>query len=235
MVLQDPLQGDPLDSFLNCDAASLDPRGLDGIKKAAVALAALHTSGVSAGRNRSIEKELLRFKKRAGKIGQVNPPLASEIIVLSDTLARWLDSLEKWEASITLVHGDCKPAQFLIHDNQVALIDFDHVGMADPAGDVGMFLATLQQSKVLNMVKNKGKTPPCSGWLPFIKEQFLDAYCTAGNYLASFKLRAYWYESVGLLRKAIRSFERSPLSGIAMALILEAKDILDLLPPPDAL
>lgn len=162
----------------------------------------------------------------------MNPALASEIIALSDSLARWLDLLEKWGAMITLVHGDCKPAQFLISDNQVALIDFDHCGMADPAVDVGTFLATLQQSNVLNIVKNHGRAPRCTVWLPGLKEQFLDAYCTAGKYPASFKLRAIWYESVGLLRKAIRSFERSPVSAVAMALVVEAQDILDLLPPP---
>ena len=162
----------------------------------------------------------------------MNAALCNEIVALADTLAKWLDSLEHWGAIITLVHGDCKPAQFLISDNQVALIDFDHCGMADPAGDAGTFLATLQQSKVLNTVKNHGKTPGCAGWLPGLKEQFLEAYCEAGTYPASFKLRAIWYESVGLLRKAIRSFERSPFSIVPMALIAEANNILDLLPPP---
>ena len=51
-----------MNSFIDCDAESLDPRGLAGALKAAAALAALHTSGLSAGRMRPIEKELARFK-----------------------------------------------------------------------------------------------------------------------------------------------------------------------------
>jgi hypothetical protein len=232
MMLQNPMEGEPLDMFIDCDAVTPDPRGLDGILQAATALAALHTSGMTAGRVRSIQKELARFKKRGEKISRVNPKLGEEIISLADTLMGWCDSLEQWGARITVVHGDCKPAQFLIDEHQIALIDFDHVGMADPAGDVGTFLATLQQYKVLYTLKHRGKAPRCADWLPGVKQQFLDAYCASSKDPPGFKLRAIWYESVGLLRKAIRSFERSPFSLIPPALIADAKNLLDLLPPP---
>jgi hypothetical protein len=232
MVLQDPIAGEPLDSYLDCDSNTCTPRCLAGFDRAAVALAALHTSGLSAGRMRSIEKELVRFKKRAEKIGQVNPGLGMEIAALADSLARWLSSLEQWGAGITLVHGDCKPAQFLISQDQIALLDFDHCGMADPAGDVGTFLATLQQMQLLRTLKDHGRIPRCSAWLPGLKQQFLQAYCQAGGYAPSFELRAVWYEAVGLLRKAIRSFERSPFSPVPSALVTEAAHRLEGLPAP---
>jgi hypothetical protein len=232
MVLQDPIEGVPLDAYLNCGAAGYNPQDSAGIVQAAAALAALHTSGLAAGRMRPIKTELSRFKKRANKIGLVNPTLAQEIIALVDTLAGWLDSLDQWGATVTLVHGDCKPSQFLISHQQVALIDFDHCGMADPAGDVGTFLATLQQLKVKTAIKHHGSTPRCTDWMPELKQQFLDAYCAASGYAPSFQLRAGWYEAVGLLRKAIRSFERSPFSPVSSALVAEAFHSLEALPPP---
>ena len=47
-----------------------------------------------------------------------------------------------------LVHGDCKPSQFRIAGSQLSLLDFDHCGLADPASDVGTFLASLRRHAV---------------------------------------------------------------------------------------
>ena len=140
--------------------------------------------------------------------------------------------LDQWGATACLVHGDCKPAQFLIRDQQVALLDFDHCGMADPAVDVGTFLATLQQMKVKQTMKNRGKPARCTDWLPDLKRQFLEAYCSASGDPSGFWQRAGWYEAVGLLRKAIRGFERSPFSPLPAALVAEAWKGLETLPPP---
>jgi hypothetical protein len=232
MVLQNPVDGVPLDSLINCDTQACDERGVAGTLAAASALASFHTNGLVAGKPRSINSELARFKKRGARIGQVNPVLGKNIIELSDALSAWLDTLDHWGATTCLVHGDCKPAQFLIKDKQVALLDFDHCGMADPAVDVGTFLATLQQMKVRQALKYRGKPVPCSVWIPGLKHQFLEAYCSASGYSSGFWQRAAWYEAVGLLRKAIRGFERSPFSPLPAALIAEAWKGLETLPPP---
>lgn len=232
MVLQDPIEGVPLDSLISCDTEACDPRGLAGTMTAASALAALHTNGLAVGKPRSINSELARFKKRGARIGQVNPELGNQIIKLTDAFSAWLDSLEQWGATTCLIHGDCKPAQFLINDQQVALLDFDHCGMADPAVDVGTFLATLQQLQVRQTIKNRGRPAPCASWMPGLKRRFLEAYCTASGYPSEFWYRAAWYEAVGLLRKAIRGFQRSPFSPLPGALVAEAWKVLETLPPP---
>ncbi len=232
MVLQDPIEGVPLDSLISCDTETVDSRGIVGTMAAASALAALHTSGLAAGKPRSINSELARFKKRGARIGQVNPELGDDIIKLADALSAWLDTLGQWGATTCLIHGDCKPAQFLIKDQQAALLDFDHCGMADPAVDVGTFLATLQQMKVKQTMKNRGKPACCTDWLPGLKRQFLEAYCSASGDPSGFWQRAEWYEAVALLRKAIRGFERSPFSPLPSALVAEAWKGLETLPPP---
>ena len=232
MVLQDPIEGVPLDSLLSCNTGAWDSRGFAGTIAAASALAAFHSSGLAAGKPRSISTELARFKKRGARIGQVNPELSNEMIRLADALSSWLDTLGHWGATTRLVHGDCKPAQFLINNQQVALLDFDHCGMADPAVDVGTFLATLQQMKVKQTMKNRGKPARCTDWLPDLKRQFLEAYCDASGSPSGFWHLAKWYEAVGLLRKAIRGFERSPFSPLPAALVAEAWKVLETLPPP---
>jgi hypothetical protein len=232
MVLQDPMEGTPLDSLISCNTETCDPRAFAGMTLAASALAVFHGSGLVDGKSRSISSELVRFKKRGAGIGQVHRELGDAIIKLSGALATWLDTLDQWGATACMVHGDCKPAQFLIGDQQVALLDFDHCGMADPAVDVGTFLATLQQMQVKQILKNRGMPVHCSTWMPDLKEQFLDTYCMLSNAPSGFIQRAGWYEVVGLLRKAIRGFERSPSSPLPAALIAAAWGILETLPPP---
>ena len=232
MVLQNPIEGVPLDGFINGNANACDPRGFAGTLAAASALAAFHASGLVAGKPRSIKTELARFKKRGARIGEINPELGNNIIKLADALSAWLGTLDQWGATIALVHGDCKPAQFLIQDQQIALLDFDHCGMADPAVDVGTFLATLQQMKVRQTIKNRGQQAGCSSWLPDLKRQFLETYCSASGNPSGFRHLAEWYEAVGLLRKAIRGFERSPFSPLPAALVAEAWQGLETLPPP---
>lgn len=232
MVLQDPVKGVALDGLISCETNACDSRGFAGTVAAASTLAAFHASGLSAGKPRSISAELARFKKRGARIGQVSPELGNEIIKLADALSTWLDTLDQWGATTCLVHGDCKPAQFLIEAQQVALLDFDHCGMADPAVDVGTFLATLQQMKVKQTIKNRGEPVRCTSWMPGLKQGFLEAYCNASDSPSGFSERAAWYEAVGLLRKAIRGFERSPFSPLPAALVAEAWIGLETLPPP---
>jgi aminoglycoside phosphotransferase (APT) family kinase protein len=156
------------------------------------------------------------------------------MINLAEALAAWLDTLDSWGATTSLVHGDCKPAQFFINNEQVVLLDFDHGGMADPAVDVGTYLATLQQMQVKETLKNRGQPVPCAAWVPDLKRQFLEMYCRTSGYPSGFWHRAEWYEAVALLRKAIRAFQRSPFSPLPAALVVEAWKGLEKLPPPQA-
>lgn len=232
MVLQDPMEGIPLDSLISCETQSCDPRAFAGTALAAAALAAFHTSGLVDGKARSIGAELARFKKRGTRIGRVNPELGGEVIKLADALGAWLERLDQWAATTCLVHGDCKPAQFLISGERVALLDFDHCGMADPAVDVGTYLATLEQMQVKQALKNRGTPARSTTWMPGLKQHFLECYCRASGSPTGFSQRAAWYEAVGLLRKAIRGFERSPFSPLPAALVAASRKGLETLPPP---
>jgi hypothetical protein len=90
----------------------------------------------------------------------------------------------------------------------------------------------LQQMQVKKIVKNHGRPAACTTWMPGVKQQFLEAYLQASGSPAGLPERAAWYEAVGLLRKAIRAFERSPFSPLPAALLAEAWKGLETLPPP---
>lgn len=234
IVLQDPVAGVPLDLLLSAGSgAAGDPRAQPGIVGAAEALAAVHTAGLKAGRERPIAAEVKRFGKRAARIAAVDPELGARLGELAAALQAGLDRLPDWDAEIGLVHGDCKPNQFLIDPSGVAILDFDHCGMADPANDVGTFLATLRQLGIRNALKlrDAGKAAPRSAALLELERSFLDAYCAASGRGPSFRLRATWYEAAALLRKALRAFGRSPRSPMPAALAEAAWRCLADLPP----
>jgi aminoglycoside phosphotransferase (APT) family kinase protein len=103
----------------------------------------------------------------------------------------------------------------------VALLDFDHCGMADPAADVGNFLATLRQLGIRQSLKQR-RPHTRRQELAALEELFLSEYLAARPCHANFRLRATWYQAVALLRKALRSFARSPRSPLPALLVAEA-------------
>jgi aminoglycoside phosphotransferase (APT) family kinase protein len=117
--------------------------------------------------------------------------------------------------------------------DHVALLDFDHCGMADPASDVGNFLASLRQLGARQWLKERKSAAAAarSLWLQTLEQRFLDEYCAASGRGADFRWRVRWYEAVALLRKALRSFARAPRSPLPAALVDEAWRCLATLPP----
>jgi hypothetical protein len=112
--------------------------------------------------------------------------------------------------------------------------------MADPASDVGTFLASLRQLDIRQALKSPGNPRvPVTGstavsWLRALEQQFLDGYCAMSMRRPEFRLRATWYEAVALLRKAVRAFARSPYSPLPSALVTEAWQCLLPLTAADA-
>lgn len=116
------------------------------LRLAAVALARLHTSSVDPGQTtlRPGAKEAKRARERAALLAGYYPTQATEIQEVAHTLAQCLEALqpERYRPA----HGGFKPSQLLYPYGAVAVVDFDGFCLADPALDVGYFLAYLRPS-----------------------------------------------------------------------------------------
>jgi hypothetical protein len=236
IILQEPVAGVPLELYLEGLAGAAragDRRGWDGIIRSAGAFAAVHTAGLATDRERPIDAELKRFVKRAGQAAAVDSATGARLLELADTLPTWRGRLREWGEQITLVHGDCKHSQCMLTADGVAILDFDHCGMADPATDIGTYIATLRQLGIHQALKARGSAAAMAraGWLRALEDRFLEQYCAASGYGEGFRLRAIWYEAVALMRKALRGFARAPRSPMPLAQVEEAWRVLATLPP----
>jgi Phosphotransferase enzyme family len=112
----------------------------------AIALARLHTSEVRPDEKtpRTGTKEARRARERASLIAGHNPVQAEEVLKLADQLATRLEMLQP--DVYRPAHGGFKASQLLFHSHKVFVVDFDGFCLADPALDVGYFLAYLRPS-----------------------------------------------------------------------------------------
>lgn len=244
MVFQAPVQGTPLELWLyppKRTTTIAPPHAVAGIRQAGAALATLHQVEMSTDRERPVADELVRFQQRSAQISAVNPTTGAALRYVANALPAWLAHLPLWGAERSVVHGDCKPSQFFLAEDangapQVALLDFDHCGIADPAADVGNFLATLRQTGVKYALKQRDAAAVASfqRWLAALEEEFLTAYLATRPCHAAFRQRVTWYQAVALLRKALRSFSRSPRSPLPTLLAQAAGRALATLPTPGA-
>jgi hypothetical protein len=238
MVLQEPLAGLPLDLFLGRPdqrQGGPDPRVWDGMARAATAVAGLHRSGLISDRYRPVGPDLARMVKRSEAARALDPAAGGAMATLAVRLSGWLDSLPTWGAEETLLHGDCKPSQFLIDGSGVGILDFDHCGMGDPAADVGFFLASLRQRSSGTLESQRARQAVRPAWdegLLALEQSFLDRYCETADRDQGFGHRAAWYQALALLRKAQRAFARSTRSLVPTALVEEAHRCLATLPEP---
>jgi aminoglycoside phosphotransferase (APT) family kinase protein len=214
LVVQEHVTGTGLDEVLRVPGPGARP----AVRRAAAALAELHRRPVVSGRVRSIDAEVERFGLRSRRVAQVAPAAGA---ALGDLAARLAATARTVPAGpVGLVHGDCKPSQFLLRgERDVVLLDLDSCGRADPAADVGTFLATLRQH-ALRRGSDDGSAD--------LAAAFLDAYVHESGGAAD-RRRIGWYEAVALERKALRSFARAPRSPLTRALVAHGHACLDVL------
>ena len=220
VVVQQAVPGTPLDELLG-SWRGRGPGLRAALTRAGEAVAELHEGSIAAARHRPVDKELARFVVRAQRVATVDPQLGDSLCELAHRLQRGHRRLP--DAPAGPVHGDCKPSQFLVDGPRMYLLDLDHCGVGDQAGDVGTFVASLRQ---LAVRQASAGSPAVSVELEVLGEVFVRSYLRRRGD-TDLAARIGWYEAVALQRKALRSFARSPLSGQPAALVAEAHRCLD--------
>jgi aminoglycoside phosphotransferase (APT) family kinase protein len=111
---------------------------------AAEAAAVIHESDVEADERIDLEAELARLDHVAEQFTYVLP---EGHFLLKDLIAHMRDRVRKTEEEDVLpTHGDLKFDQFVYHNDQFTLLDFDYFAVAETSYDLGKYCAYIVPS-----------------------------------------------------------------------------------------
>jgi hypothetical protein len=133
LSLQEMIEGERLNAYAE---AREFPKMLEDVGEA---LAAFHRAPLPLERTRDAQREITSFTKRSQLLCAItNNPARIERLVgrLSEAVALHCRVAGP-------VHGDFHHANVMVNDAGVALIDFDEMGLGDPALDAGRFVVSL--------------------------------------------------------------------------------------------
>jgi hypothetical protein len=193
------------------------------LRLTATALARLHTSHVQpAGAPRTGATEAQRVIERAALIAARNPAQAQVVQRWGNHLARRLEQLRP--SVYGPAHGGFKASQLLFGHQQVFVMDLDGFCAADPALDVGYFLAYLRPSAL--WYGRAGMRQ----WYEEAAARFIEAYARGSSQrgvddvvLWGILERTRFYEAALLFKIATRRVNRlnSPRPGELSAMLAE--------------
>jgi hypothetical protein len=205
--------------------AELEP-GMPSIEEvmtvAARMAAALHGSDITLGRRRQLADELDELRPDVADIERVSPELGAQ---LRACLERLEASDEPDEAlALCFGHGDFTHTQLVFDGVTNGLVDFDTVCQAEPALDLGHFLAYVR----LAFMRAQQSKPADVPHVEDLCDQFLDVYIEAASlslqHIEQLRLRVAVYEVVSLLRMAVHSWQKLKSSRLEYAVtILEER------------
>jgi hypothetical protein len=167
--------------------------------------AALHTSGITLGQRRTLADELAGLRQGFAGVQRIAPELGAQF-------QSWLEQVEAYAASsktldLCFSHGDFSYTQLIFEGRQTGLVDFDTVCQAEPALDLGQFLAYVRMA-----VQKARKSAAPSGLTEQLCEQFFQSYIAAyGDQpvdAALLRTRMPVYELISLLRLALHSWQK---------------------------
>lgn len=135
MLLEEGVRGKPVGDRRTSAQFMLVP------EPAAEALAVIHESRVESDERITIAAELARLDQVAEKFAYVHP---EGHFLLKDLIAHMKERVQNTREEEWLpTHGDLKYDQFMFHNDQFTLLDFDYYATAETSYDLGKFCAYL--------------------------------------------------------------------------------------------
>jgi hypothetical protein len=169
--------------------------------------ATLHTSSLNVGPVRTIDDHLARLGRGIAVVRQFAPDFGDRARSWLEQIAAFAGQSEPLE--LCLNHGDFNHGQLLFDAASGALLDLDTLCQAEPAFDLGKFLANLRAH--IEKLRRRASVSSTLGdeLAEELAERFLRAYVTAaGDQLEDeeqLRARTTLYEAIALLRLALRN------------------------------
>ncbi len=183
------------------------------------ALAAVHAQElVAAAPVRTLEREARDLRGRLAAVAVCWPALST---ALRSELARTLADAPE-PPPFTPCHGDFTPSQVLNAGPAVGVVDFDTLAWADPASDLGRYVATVE------LLAAKRADAPAPELCAAVADALLAGYLSArpeARSDATLRRRMSVHRTLSLIRSATRSCHQLKDSRLAIAMaLLESTD-----------
>jgi thiamine kinase-like enzyme len=184
----------------------------------------LHTSGIALGRRRTLDSELAALRRDIEEVRRVTPELGARFQV-------WIERIETYaEESDALnfcfSHGDYTYTQLVFDGTHSGLVDFDTICQAEPALDLGQFLAYLR------VAAHKASKAAAPGQAPVGEQlgaRFLATYVAAmGDRLEDaerLRVRVSVYAIISLMRMALHSWRQIKPARLENAITILEEEI----------
>jgi thiamine kinase-like enzyme len=191
----------------------------------------LHRSNIAIGRRRTLDDDLSTLRKGIRETQRISPELGAQF-------QTWLERIESYAEEsdalqLRFCHGDYTYAQVIFDRASSGLVDFDTVCQAEPALDLGQFLAYLRAAAYK---AGKTATSGARSVGEQLGEQFLDAYmAAAGDQIEDaerLRIRVSVYEVVSLMRMALHSWRQLKGARLENAIAV-LEDAMERLPQLD--
>ena len=164
------------------------------IYRAGAYIGALHASGLSPEITRTFQDEVDDLHAYSEMVNKVNPQLGARFEeTIGEVLARAKDLSEP---VMVPSHGALRTDQFIIQNDALVMIDLDGFCRANPARDVGNFLAYLCWKAI--------RQPEHAPFIEHAGQSFLKGYLETGSHIDDRWL--ILYQAASLLKIAGRRF-----------------------------
>lgn len=171
------------------------------VESCAAIAARLHTSDLQLGDIRSLTVEVARLRADLVPIQALAPELAELLAVALDVVERGAGTTP--DPALRQCHGDFSYTQLVFDGPRPGLVDFDNFCLAEPALDLGQFLAYLRYAGV--KAAGGGGNQPAQ-LTDRLADLFLASYVRSGGPAVAVS-RVDVYEAINLVRMAQHAWQ----------------------------
>ena len=196
-----------------------DERLEEAVRTCALIAVTLHGSNIKLGRHTTLEMQVAKLQESAAVLSQVFPELGAQV---DSWINQTIEFAQAYPAMpLCFSHGDFTYTQLIFDGQEGGLVDFDTMCQAEPAQDLGHYLAYQR----LNIIKDQDPNAP---FAPQAIERlcalFLDTYVGASKgWIADEGLlrgRVAIYELISLIRLTLHSWEKMKGSRLKQTMTL---------------
>lgn len=221
LLVTEELPGEPLVPRLMRTACAPEGQPADdglalrrAVRGSGAALAGLHGSDLTTAPVRSAGRVLAAVRREIDLVASYWPDVAARVRSRVDLLSEPVPGTP----GAVLSHGDYTPSQVLVDGDTVSVVDLDTLCRADPALDLGTYLA------YLHLLAAKAGGQPTSALTDDLTAEFLHGYRDAGGPAACAATapdRIGFFMATTLARTALSSCRqlKRPRLELAMSLL----------------